>query len=77
MPALSTERAHLFLAPYRAADRVAAGGGLASEHEGISVPRCRSPNSPPWRTGGTLTELKLFALVQTLRLRRPELFAAP
>ena len=26
---------------------------------------------------GTLTELKLFALVQTLRLRRPELFAAP
>ena len=29
MPALSTERAHLFLAPYRAADRVAAGGGLA------------------------------------------------
>ena len=77
MPALSTERAHLFLAPYRAADRVAAGGGLASEQEGIAVVEMALADLAAMADGGTLTELKLFALVQTLRLRRPELFAAP
>ncbi len=76
MPALSTERAHLF-APYRAADRVAAGGGLASEHEGIAVVEMPLAGLAAMADDGTLTELKLFALVQTLRLRRPELFAAP
>jgi nudix-type nucleoside diphosphatase (YffH/AdpP family) len=77
MPALSTERAHLFLAPYRASDRVEEGGGLASEHEGISVSEMPLAELAAMADGGTLTELKLFALVQTLRLRRPELFAAP
>ena len=33
MPSVSTERIHLFLAPYAANDRVAAGGGLAAEDE--------------------------------------------
>jgi len=77
MPALSTERAHLFLARYRASDRVAAGGGLASEHEGITVAETPLAELAAMADAGTLTELKLFALVQTLRLRRPELFAAP
>jgi nudix-type nucleoside diphosphatase (YffH/AdpP family) len=77
MPALSTERAHLFLAPYRAADRVGEGGGLASEHEGISVSEMPLAELAAMADAGTLAELKLFALVQTLRLRRPELFARP
>lgn len=77
MPALSTERAHLFLAPYRAADRVGAGGGLASEHEDIAIAETPLAELADMADRGTLTELKLFALVQTLRLRRPELFAGP
>ena len=77
MPSLSTERVHLFFAPYRAADRVAAGGGLAAEHEGITVVEVPLARLAAMADDGTLAELKLFALVQTLRLRRPELFAAP
>jgi 8-oxo-dGTP pyrophosphatase MutT (NUDIX family) len=46
MPALSTERAHLFLVPYRAADR----GGLASEQECIAVAEVPPAGSPAWRT---------------------------
>ncbi len=63
--------------PEAALDRVEAGGGLASEHEGISVTEMPLAELAAMADGGTLTELKLFALVQTLRLRRPELFAAP
>ena len=37
MPGVSTERLHLFLAPFRAADRIGEGGGLAEEHENIVV----------------------------------------
>lgn len=37
MPGISTEQLTLYLAPYRAADRVAAGGGLAEEDEWIEV----------------------------------------
>lgn len=77
MPALSTERAHLFLAPYREADRVEAGGGLAAEGESITIVETPLAELAAMADAGTLTELKLFALVQTLRLRKPELFAAP
>ena len=34
-PGISTERMHLYLAPYDPADRVSQGGGLADEHEDI------------------------------------------
>src|SRR5262249_7214406 len=37
MAGVSTEKMHLFLAPYVAADRVAEGGGLATETEEIEV----------------------------------------
>src|ERR1700740_3191419 len=36
-PGVSSERLQLFLAPYALSDRVAAGGGLAEEHEHITV----------------------------------------
>jgi nudix-type nucleoside diphosphatase (YffH/AdpP family) len=74
MPALSTERAHLFLASYVEADRIARGGGLAEEHEDITVVEMPLRDLADMADRGGLTELKLLALVQTLRLRRPELF---
>ena len=74
MPALSTERAHLFLASYDSADRVARGGGLAEEHEDIAVTEKPLVELAAMADRGELRGLKLFALVQTLRLRRPELF---
>lgn len=77
MPALSTERAHLFFAPCGAPDRVGAGGGLASKHEGITVAETPLAELVAMADAGTPTEPKLFALVQALRLRCPELFAAP
>ncbi len=36
-PGISTERMHLFIAPYGPSDRIAEGGGLAEEHEDIEV----------------------------------------
>src|SRR5262249_38178792 len=37
MPGVSTEQMDLYLAAYSEADRVGLGGGLADEHEGITV----------------------------------------
>jgi nudix-type nucleoside diphosphatase (YffH/AdpP family) len=77
MPALSTERAWMYLAPYDDSDRVAGGGGLAEEHEEIEVLEWPLADLAAMADAGTLTELKLLLLVQTLRLRKPELFAVP
>ena len=74
MPGISTERAHLYLAPYAEADRVAAGGGLAAEHEEIAVTELPLAELAALADGGEMMDLKLLALVQTLRLRRPDLF---
>jgi hypothetical protein len=74
MPGISTERMHLFLAPYRAADRVAPGGGLAEEHEDISVLEVALSDLKAMAERGELHDLKTLALVQALMLRRPELF---
>ncbi len=74
MPGISTERMDLFLAPYRAADRKTAGGGLAAEHENITVLEMRLGQLAALADRGALTDMKTFTLLQTLRLRRPELF---
>ena len=73
-PGLFDERIHLFLAPYSAADRIGPGGGLAAEHEGISVEEL--PLAELWQAAqtGALTDLKTLTLVLTLRLRRTYLF---
>lgn len=75
MPALSTERVSLFLAPYSAADRIADGGGLSEEHEEITVMEMPLADLARLADGGDLMDLKLLLLVQTLRLRRPDCFA--
>jgi len=74
MPGISTERMHMFLAVYRAADRVGAGGGVAGENEDIEVTEMPLAVLAGMADAGTLADLKTFALLQTLRLRRPDLF---
>jgi nudix-type nucleoside diphosphatase (YffH/AdpP family) len=74
-PGISTEKMSLYLGAYRAADRVGAGGGLAEEHEGITV--LDTPLAELGRAldEGRIGDMKLLVLVQALKLRRPDLFA--
>lgn len=74
MPGVSTERMSLYLAAYCEADRVEKGGGLAVENEVITVIEMPLAEVARMADGGELTDMKTLALVQTLRLRRPELF---
>jgi nudix-type nucleoside diphosphatase (YffH/AdpP family) len=74
MPACSSERIHLFLAPYGPADRVAEGGGVAEEGEEIEVLELPLKTLLEQTDSGTLTDLKTVALVWALTRRRPELF---
>jgi nudix-type nucleoside diphosphatase (YffH/AdpP family) len=74
MPGVSTERMHMFLAEYSAANRVAAGGGLAEENEEIEVLEVGLGELARMADAGELTDLKTYALIQSLRLKRPELF---
>jgi nudix-type nucleoside diphosphatase (YffH/AdpP family) len=75
-PGVIAERTHLFLAPYALSDRLGPGGGLAEEHESITVEE--RPLAELWRAAeaGELQDLKTFALLLALYVRRPSLFAA-
>jgi nudix-type nucleoside diphosphatase (YffH/AdpP family) len=73
-PGVMTERIALFLAPYRLRDRVSAGGGLAEEHEDIEVVEMPLRDLTELTDQGKLADMKTLALIQTLRLRRPDLF---
>jgi nudix-type nucleoside diphosphatase (YffH/AdpP family) len=75
MPGVSTERMHLYLATYREADRVGAGGGLADEHENTTVVEMALGELAAQADAGRLDDMKTAFLVQTLRLRHPDLFA--
>ena len=74
MPSVSTERIHLFLSPYAADDRIAAGGGLAEEDEQVAVLELSLAELAARAAEGTLTDMKTIVLLQALQLRRPELF---
>lgn len=77
LPGLSTERMDLFLAPYSASDREGTGGGLAEEHESIEVVEVRLDELAAMADRGEVADMKTLCLTQTLRLRHPDLFAAP
>jgi nudix-type nucleoside diphosphatase (YffH/AdpP family) len=74
MPGISTERIDLYLAAYAQSDRIEAGGGVAGEHENITV--VEMPLHELWSMveRGELTDLKTQALVLHLHARHPELF---
>lgn len=74
-PGITTERMGLFLAEYGAGDRVAAGGGIAEEHENIEVVEIDLDEIWSRAQAGRLADMKTFALVLALRERRPDLFA--
>jgi nudix-type nucleoside diphosphatase (YffH/AdpP family) len=74
MPGVSTEYMHLYLAPYGEADRTGPGGGLPEEHESTQVVELALNGLAAMADAGRLDDMKTLALVQTLRLRRPDLF---
>lgn len=76
MPALSSEILHLFLAPYSAADRIAPGGGLAAEHEEITVVELALDEIARASDRGEVLDMKTLVLLFALRLRKPDLFTA-
>jgi nudix-type nucleoside diphosphatase (YffH/AdpP family) len=75
MPAVSSERIHLFLAPFAAADRIAAGGGMAEEGEEIEVLERPLKALLEEADAGALIDIKTLALVWALARRRPDLFS--
>jgi nudix-type nucleoside diphosphatase (YffH/AdpP family) len=73
-PGISTERITLFLAAYGPADRVATGGGVATEQENIEVVEMQLGELARLMDAGELVDMKTLVLVQALKLRHPELF---
>lgn len=73
-PGVSTETIALFLAPYSQGSRTGQGGGLADENESITVVEESLAALARLADAGDLPDMKTFLLVQTLRLRKPDLF---
>jgi nudix-type nucleoside diphosphatase (YffH/AdpP family) len=74
MPGISTERMTLFLAAYRAGDRTGQGGGLAEEHEDITVTEMPLRTLAALADAGELTDMRMLILLLRLRALHPELF---
>jgi nudix-type nucleoside diphosphatase (YffH/AdpP family) len=73
-PGVSTERQSLFLAPYQFGDRTGPGGGVAGEHEGITVKERPLTDLALAVDRREIADAKLVTLVLALQLRRPDLF---
>lgn len=73
-PGVSTERQSLFLAQYTPADRKGRGGGVAGEHEGITVVERSLTALAAELDCGAMVDGKLITLILALQLRRPDLF---
>jgi nudix-type nucleoside diphosphatase (YffH/AdpP family) len=77
MPGISTEIMDLYLASYSERDRIARGGGNSDEHEDIIPTEISLDEVVGMADRGELNDMKTMLLVQTLRLRHPELFESP
>lgn len=75
-PGVSSERIHLYLAPYAARDRTGAGGGVAGEQENITVLEAPLAQLWSWVEEQRIEDLKTLTLILALRVRRPHLFGA-
>lgn len=73
-PGITTERLHLFLAPYTAADRVGEGGGLAHEHEDIEVLEVGFDELTKLVASNAIADMKTMILVQALQMKHPKAF---
>ena len=73
---LTTEKLHLYLAPYGRADRTEDGGGADGEHENIRIVEIPLADLAGRADRAELTDLKTLTLILALRARHPELFAA-
>ena len=74
MPGVSTACIDLYLAEYQESDRVGEGGGLVEEREDIEVVELSLEQLADMVDHGAIVDLTTAFLVQTLRLKRPELF---
>ena len=74
MPGISTEQMTLYLATYVEGDRIQEGGGVAAEHENISVEEVPLAQLGKLIATGEIADMKTLILVQALMLRRPDLF---
>jgi nudix-type nucleoside diphosphatase (YffH/AdpP family) len=77
MPGVSTMRIELYLATYSQQDRIGKGGGVAEEREDITVVEIGLSELARVIDEGKCVDLTTAFLTQTLRCRRPDLFAAP
>lgn len=75
-PSSTTERVHLFLGEYRREDRREIGGGADGELEDLEIREEALADLWGAAVRGEMTDAKLFMLLQALRIKRPELFAA-
>ncbi len=76
MPGLSTERMHFYLAIY-SDEFQAEMGGLANEHEKIIPVEIGLSELAKMVDRNQLGDVKTLLLLQTMRLRKPDLFAFP
>ena len=74
MPGVSTMCIDLYLARYRKEDVIGVGGGLIDEDEEVTVAEIGLAELARLVEEGAPVELATAFLVQTLRLRYPELF---
>ncbi len=73
-PGMNTEKLHLYLGRYDAADRVGDGGGLHHEGEDIEVLEWPLRRIAGAIAEGSLSDAKTVILVQALMLREPDIF---
>lgn len=74
MPGISTERLHFYLAVYSGEARVEIRGGAAGEDESTIAVEIGLAELARMADGNELPDVKTLLLVQTLRLRQPDLF---